>query len=396
MKNKIFGDITNISSYNEDNTVNDDRFRNEGIEFFSESDRNSARANNRPLRQLYEDEENNYELLQTLSKMVFMDKESGIIPGICEEFNKNKLKVGFFFGNRLEPYLRIPTGAFYVNIRNARTTYPKTEIVDDLKPKYSYKEEDDFNKSYYLNRDHDSAVVFNKPNVELFERELAKHYNVDLDEQTNDINVEYSIVDNEIKYNCDFTRFKYDSSNSQFVSTNQELTQTKNKQETTEFDNVFELVSATINKISSYPEKDGLFSLEETIPLFTRNSLATTSDGSSVYEYVSGDYCLFYRMGDYHSNEEVYRYSLTGNFGICKKTDDTFLLNNNDIKLFTFTLKRDSSTKQYTISNCVSLLPVLNRSSFDIKNLNVSNNYIGVDNVGWHLCYDSDISNMVK
>lgn len=99
MKNKTFGNIIESEplyittpqldehgeiKYENDKPVlenkkNYNRFHVNGIEFYNQEDKVSARDFNRPIRQLYEDTENIYDILQTISKIVLGDKKTSVI-----------------------------------------------------------------------------------------------------------------------------------------------------------------------------------------------------------------------------------------------------------------------------------------------------------------------------
>lgn len=373
MKKKSFGNVVNETVLTISNNLNDDRFKNNGIEFLAPDDRQAARDINRPIRQLYEDVENNYDILQTVSKIVLGDKKVGIVPDVLEEFNVENLVVdSFYHGN--QPFLRIPTGALVINNLFERNE-GNIPSFKRLNPKYSQEEVDDFKTNNYVIRDNNSAFVVNKPRVELFERELANHYNIDLAEQDNDISINYTTEDSKkgkyLKYDCYVTRTIV----SEGLLTTKKIHVTVSPQDTNKvFNNVFEIVNRFYQTVNNYANKDGFYSLEETIPLKNVSSGKLMPDGN---------YTLFFKAGDSNENSV---YSLSGNYGIALSSNQ---LLDSDIKLFTFDLKDGK------ISNKKCLVSKINRAELDIKNLNISNNYITVDEVAWHLCKDPDVANMI-
>lgn len=364
MKNKTFGNIVKEPIFNNDNNLNEYRFRNNGIEFFAPDDKISARDFNRPIRQLYEDIENNYDAFQTISKIVLGDKKAGIVPDVLEEFNIDNLIVSNFYNRTNEKYLRIPTGALVVNNLFTRNE-GKQPSFEDLEPKYLPSEGKDFETINFIQRDHNSAFVFNRPKVELFERELADHYNIDLSEQDNDISIDYTVKEQKLYYRCFVTRTIY--SDGELITKKIETTEpTKNIKS---YNTVFDITASMYRTVSNYVNKDGNYSLEEMIPL---------------KNVANGNYVLFFRAGDFDVKKSIY--SISGDYGICLTNNK---LKDTDIPLFSFKLENG------TISEKKYLLKKINRAALDIKNLTVSNNYITVDEAMWHLCDDDDIANMI-
>ena len=167
------------------------------VNFLVETDRNSARSFNRPTRAIFENSVDNYNLIQSMAKMLYGDKQSGYIQGILEEFNYKNIT---FKKRNDKYYLRLPTGAFYYNPRVDKN-------VSD--------EEEDFDSSKYLQRDYNSAFFIVSPNTELFERQFAEHYCFDLDEQYNDAKLTYTVEKDEnngyfLNYNLKISKFFYD------------------------------------------------------------------------------------------------------------------------------------------------------------------------------------------
>ena len=186
-----------------------------------------------------------------------------------EEFNPEELKVGKFFNLASEQYIRIPTGAFIIN-KESREQNTK----DNNDEFYKIYDESEYPKEY-LKRDRNSIFVYNRPNLEKFERELGEHFNVDLNEQSNNINVDYIIKDKtngskEILYTCDVTKTRYNVNNEEIEDTHTYVSKviSGNNQPQRQF-NIFDLVTQSLDNgaISSFVTKDGLYSLEEMIPL---------------------------------------------------------------------------------------------------------------------------------
>lgn len=382
MKKKTFGNIIHEPILTEDNNQNDNRFRKNGMEFLTPDDRQAARDINRPIIQLYEDVEKNYDILQTISKMVLMDKTTGIIPGILEEFNVDNLIVSSFY-NSNDYYLRIPTGAFIINRRrNPDLVTPTTafDIYDTsiannsankalrnatkLTVLWPSREETlDFDATNYVSRDNNSAFVINKPKVELFERELADHYCIDLAEQDNDISIDYSVSSKKINYTCSVVRN---------VVNDDSLTTKKYTLDTNS--NVFDITNNFYKTIgNNYMSKDGYYSLEELIP---------------IKNLTNGNYTIFFRAGDYSTTAKAV-YSISGDYGICETTNFSKLNAYTNVELFKITLKNNAITKK---TLCLSNI---DRSKLELKNLDIRNNYITVGGKAWHLCSDNQIKDLI-
>lgn len=391
MKNKTFGDTSQEPIYlyeneqgTQQNYFNTNKYQKNGLELLEPSDRISSRALNRPLRQLFEDVEGNYEIIQTLSKIILGDKATGIIPDILEEYNPSKMVIGFFNN---EPYLRIPTGALLLNLR-ARNEI--TNTIGDLNPLFINTEGNDFDLSNYITRDHNSVIVHTKPNVELYERELAQSASFDLSEQNNNININYSVDNNHnLKYKCNITRTEYDYSNNEIVTANKQILKANN----TEYNNVFEITPDVLNYLNTYSDQNGFYSLEELIPLKKFNQ-------SGKFKFV-----VFYQIDDNVVDDDRCVYSLSGNFGIKKVENFNENLGNAKVlKMFnieiTFNPTASTISNRAVLGTKTLILDKINRSSLDVKNLTVSNNYITVGNrtngmTAWHLCEDIDIANMI-
>lgn len=377
-----------------ENSKNFNRFHSNGIEFYNQEDKVSARDFNRPIRQLYEDTENIYDLLQTVSKIILGDKKTSIIPGLLEEFNPEELKVGKFFNLASEQYIRIPTGAFIIN-KESREQNTK-ENNDEF---YKIYDEPEYPKDY-LKRDRNSIFVYNRPNLEKFERELGEHFNVDLNEQSNNINVDYIIKDKangskEILYTCDVTKTRYNVNNEEIEDTHTYVSKviSGNNQPQRQF-NIFDLVTQSLDNgaISSFVTKDGLYSLEEMIPL---NDKFFIKNFENETENIVEKNCKIYYNMDINSFESDAR-SLSLNYSLIfdNSTNPKVPLDT-QIHLFDLTIVYSKIFGTFTIKNQKLVLDTLNRSVLDIKNINVSNNYITVDNEDWYRCRSTDLANMV-
>lgn len=153
------------------------------VNFFESTDILSARTLNRPLISLYENDRDNFELLQSMAKTIVGSKE-GIkyLAGTLEDFNINNLVVEEYNNKK---YLRIPTGLL-IFCRNTEAEYTLKLVV---------------------------------PQVDTFERQIAKCIGLDLNEANNDIEVSYKLVNDEndgkkLQYSCKITSLKRIKENS--------------------------------------------------------------------------------------------------------------------------------------------------------------------------------------
>ena len=172
-----------MKEYYGDAILQDEKNR-ENIEFFNSEDILSARTLNRPIRELYEEMDRLKNEINNLDRKLYGNLSNGmpnktiITPGVFEGFNKNNFNfdpennhdtfssVGTLLGDDI--YIRIPTGLFCVY-------YNPTDLpsVPELQSK----------KDFYR--------IHTYPQKELFERELAEHFAIDLNDTDNDIKVEF-------------------------------------------------------------------------------------------------------------------------------------------------------------------------------------------------------------
>ena len=410
MKNKTFGNIIEseplyittpqLDEHGEikyennkpvlENKKNYNRFHVNGIEFYNQEDKVSARDFNRPIRQLYEDTENIYDILQTISKIVLGDKKTSVIPGLLEEFNPEELKIGKFFNLTSEQYIRIPTGAFIIN----KGDKPKNTKENNNKFYKLYNEPEYERK--YVNRDRNSIFVYNRPNIEKFERELGEHFSIDLNEQSNSINVDYTIQDKkegngkEILYTCNVIKTRYNVNNEEIEDIYTYVSKVSNKNIQKKF-NIFDLVTQSLESgaVSSFASKDGMYSLEEMIPI---NDLILNRFKNASDDITEKRCSIYYNMdlNDFESDA----ISLTQNYSLIFEETGK-LPKNSQIHLFDFVISYSKIFGTFTIKEPELKLEILNRSVIDIKNINVSNNYITVDEENWFRCRSTDLADMV-
>ena len=94
--------------------------------------------------------------------------------------NPDKVVCGNYL-NRDKKFVRIPTGAFFAKLSDKQAEYYK----------YTTTEDNQYSRDFYVDNDHNSAIIFNRPNVELFERQLAEYFNINLSDQDNNVRLNY-------------------------------------------------------------------------------------------------------------------------------------------------------------------------------------------------------------
>ena len=166
------------------------------LELIGADDVISARTTNRPIINLYENQESDYSLIQTLLKTIY-GNVNGIIPDVLESFAPEDFAVGSFKNDTEKYFLRIPTGMalFRNSLSNSKITETDNNPFSK-KGEYNYK--DQIHKSNFMQDDLRSYAIESKPELNLYERELAKLIDLDLTDSTNDI-----------KIYCDINKFAY-------------------------------------------------------------------------------------------------------------------------------------------------------------------------------------------
>ena len=199
MKTLDYGNKSGFKVIDNNVVLND----NNSSEFLSYVDVASARTLNRPARNLYENQEEIYNLIQSLLKSVY-GNFIGIVPNIYEGFSKDRFKYSEMAGNK---FLRLPTGILYLrkDIQNDHSYYipGEEQYQDDITPDLLIED-----KNY---------SVVNQPNVNMFERQLAELIGLDLNDQANDIKVNCEFVDNIPHYSIKITTNTSDEENPQKV-----------------------------------------------------------------------------------------------------------------------------------------------------------------------------------
>jgi hypothetical protein len=157
----------------------------------------SARSANRPSLNLYENQIENYAILQTIIKNIYGNK-NGIMPDVYEEFLPSGISVGNFLPDTTQ-WLRIPSGLAFLK-NNSQSSSLVTEISNrgqDTGNPFVNKGEQNYSDtitpSIFQNDFLNSYSIFNKPNFSLYEEELANLINLDLTDLENDIKLEYFV-----------------------------------------------------------------------------------------------------------------------------------------------------------------------------------------------------------
>lgn len=380
--------------------VNSDKLSGDLSEFYSPEDKFSARNLNRPIFENFEDVESIYELMQNVCKTLYGQKSNGILPDIFEEMDSSNLKIGRYL-NKTKRYIRIPTGAFFAKLTDKQAEYYK----------YTKTEDNQYSRDFYIDNDHNAAVIFNRPNIELFERQLAEHFNINLNDQDNNIKLNYyfdedavnelnfdndnkraeSVImkNNTNKYNrkrrikyyieVSKTNYKYDKTDSGITSiTSKPATERLPRLKSQDPTSCFDLITAFGNTYKNYLSKiDDYFSLEEVIEIPT-----SLNDNENKYIIFFDPNTL-----EAKTNENII-YSFSKRFGICSENLFKRVFRGDDsvvIRLYKLSIKIPDINKNgssWYVNNkegypefsvVESYLKKIDRTTFDIKNINVSN-----------------------
>ena len=160
-------------------------------ELLDKNDIISARNINRPIINLEENQETDYNLLQTLLKAVYGDR-NGILPDIQEEFIPETFQIGSFSNEDDNYFIRLPLGSMFLS------KDPGDEFnINDRNPfstqgEYNYK--DAYGKDSFLNDKFHSYIIENKPEINLYERQLASFIGLDLTYLDNDIKIYEDLI----------------------------------------------------------------------------------------------------------------------------------------------------------------------------------------------------------
>jgi hypothetical protein len=160
-------------------------------ELLSSRDNVSARSVNRPLINILENQESNYNLIQTLLKTVY-GNSNGIVPDVLESFVPEGFEIGSFKNDANNYFIRIPTGMMLLS-KLVSEDYTDNNSNPFLK-KGDYKYKDNVHSGDFLDDNLHSFVIENKPEINLYERELANLINLDLTDLTNDLRIYQKLV----------------------------------------------------------------------------------------------------------------------------------------------------------------------------------------------------------
>lgn len=160
-------------------------------ELLSSRDNVSARSVNRPLINILENQESNYNLIQTLLKTVY-GNSNGIVPDVLESFAPESFEIGSFKNDANNYFIRIPTGMMLLS-KLVSEDYTDNNSNPFLK-KGDYKYKDNVHSGDFLGDNLHSFVIENKPEINLYERELANLINLDLTDLTNDLRIYQKLV----------------------------------------------------------------------------------------------------------------------------------------------------------------------------------------------------------
>ena len=165
-------------------------------ELLSAKDNVSARSVNRPIINILENQESNYNLIQTLLKTVY-GNTNGIVPDVLENFAAETFEIGSFKNSSQNYFIRIPTGMMLLS-KLAKEDYSNNNSNPFLK-KGDYNYKDNIHKDCFLNDKFNSFLIENKPEINLYERELANLINLDLTDLTNDLRIYQDLVPMTVK-----------------------------------------------------------------------------------------------------------------------------------------------------------------------------------------------------
>lgn len=420
MKQRTFGNVIDDGT---DLSAN-------GTEFYKASDILSYTTLNRAIENIFEDNENSYEILQNIVKVLWGQNERGIIPDVFEEMDSKKLELNSILS---ENFIRVPLGAFVI------------KLPDKFSNQYKYivGESAQYDRNLFVDNDHNSFIVFNRPNINLFERQIADHLNINLNDEDNQVIVKYSFKDTnsnkitQIGLDPNNTKhenkiIEYNSNRADIKKTityTADILTTKYEYKTvqnggtaieTSVDslniqlgsNIFEAINTLNNKLGNYlMKKDSKYSLEEIVPISTKVTY-TVGDNTAIQTYSAyvntevdtlNNYYLFYNLSpdnksDRYKVSDVTNnpaglsvfawYSYSGKFGIIRQNDYNCFDKVDDISkaraqvlsnagfdkdrvipIFSFSF--DSNT---SISNVESLLGgKIDRTKLSMKNLDVAN-----------------------
>lgn len=381
---------------------NTDKLSGDMSEFYSPADKFSARNLNRPIFENFEDVENIYETLQNVCKTLYGQKQNGILPDVFEEMNPDKVIKGRYL-NKNKVYIRIPTGAFFAKLTDKQAEYYK----------YSKIEDNQYSRDFYIDNDHNAAIIFVRPNVELAERQLAEHFNINLNDQDNDIRLHYYFEDSnitkrnlndrseelinkdnaerysrtrKIKYYLTISKTNYNyqkTTQGNTIITSTPFTERLPANKANDTEDSFDLIKQFGNRYKTYLSKiDDFFSLEEVIEFPVSWDVKTISEDPSLKE--NPVYVIFFDPKTTEVKEDISEvsYSFSKRFGLCSKETYESKFIDKTIKLFEVEVTKAGKTGQnwiddtdvsFSLGKATGFLEKIDRTTFDIKNVNITN-----------------------
>lgn len=287
MKIKKYGDFCE-----EMNETNNDFFseNSNSLELFKYNDISSSNTFNRPILNLQSEIEENHRVLQEISKVFLQDKKTGYIKDALEGLSAENIEL-ITYNNKT--YVRIPTGVLLVNERSNANIYTSGE--------------DDF-ENRRLGKNNDINIYVNTPNINLFERQIADHFNIDLNMPGNNVSVNYKIINDnnerKIQYTYKITTKEVEMTESvppnilEKTYTSEDKDSDNNPIGKVSY-NTFEFINHLKERLNNkYFKNDDNYSLEELIEL--------PDNASNIY--------IFLRTKP--RNQENFKYSSSGNFGV--------------------------------------------------------------------------------
>jgi len=265
-----------IKEFGEYYSVDSNKRHPNSLELLESNDILSASTLNRPLLNLYEDLKDEHIAFQNIIKLLLQDKKTGYINGVLEGFNSRNVALFNAKNEKNENsyFIRIPTGCLVLN-----------------------------NDSLVTSDINNISVYVNSPKTSLFDRQVAEHFGIDLNDRANSVNTTYEINNDLLKYTCKITQNKIttneENGNNIVKVEPEEITYGEN--ETIKYG--YELVNKIASGIGgSYYNEIFDYALEEIIEI--GNKIPT----NNIYVY-------FNNKNTYDSNDNtIINYSKSHNF----------------------------------------------------------------------------------
>jgi hypothetical protein len=347
MKIKKYGDFCE-----EMNETNNDFFseNSNSLELFKYNDISSSNTFNRPILNLQSEIEENHRALQEISKIFLQDKKTGYIKDALEGLSAENIKL-ITYNNKT--YVRIPTGVLLINERSNANIYTSGE--------------DDFGNRR-LGENNDINIYVNAPNINLFERQIADHFNIDLNMPGNNVSVNYKIIIDKNDNNKRKIQYTYKITTKEVEMTESVPPNILEKTYTSEdanygvFDNTSVLIEHLKSRLNNkYFKNDDNYSLEELIEL--------TDNASNIY--------IFLRTKP--RNQESFKYSSSGNFGVYIPNDNS----QDEENIVSFVSKFGGILlfkKSAGGSNFKNVITEIDRNLLELRKLDV-NNVLNANNI---------------